>query len=111
MSSEGGPLHMKKQVGAIRRKIAKPGPDLRLCVQVIPRPYHGCARFLAYSAQKNGSPTPQKAPLHVVFLPEDMEETGEVSSFKDTQGRYLAFVEWGGCSVAFRATEGIWSLV
>ena len=29
------------QVGAIRRKIAKPGLDLRLCVQVIHRPYHG----------------------------------------------------------------------
>ena len=38
--------------------------------------------------------------MHGVFLPEDMEETGEVSSFKDSQCRYLAFVEWEGCSVA-----------
>ena len=95
-----GALHMKKQVGAIRRKIAKPGPGLRLYVQGIPRIFHGGALFLAIQCTKEGQTNLQKVPSHGVFLPEDMEETGEVSSFNDTQGRYLAFIEWEGCSVA-----------
>ena len=94
MSSTGGALHMKKQVGAIRRKIAKHGPGLRLCVQVIPRIFHGCVWFLAEQCTKEGQSNLQKVPSHGVFLP------GEVSSVKDTQGRYLAFIEWEGCSVA-----------
>ena len=91
-----GPLHMKKQVGAIRRKIAKPGPGIHLSVQVIPRLFHRCAWFLAVQCTKEGQSNIQKVPSHVVFLTEDMEEPGEVSSFKDTQGRYLAFIEWEG---------------
>ena len=72
-----GALHMKKQVGAIRRKIAKPGPGLRLCVQGIPRIFHGSALFLAVQCTKEGQTNLQKVPSHGVFLPEDMEETGE----------------------------------
>ena len=70
-----GELHVKRQVGAIRRKIAKPG--LRLCLQVIPRIFHGCALFLALQCTKEGQSNLQKVPSHGVFLPEDMEETGE----------------------------------
>ena len=43
---------MKKQVGAIRRKIAKTGPGLRLCVHVIPRLFHECAWFLTVQCTK-----------------------------------------------------------
>ena len=92
-----GALHMKKQVGAIRRKIAKPGPGLRLCVQGIPRIFHGCALFLAVQCTKEGQTNLQKVPSHGVFLPEDMEETGEGSSM--TLGADT-FIEWEGCSVA-----------
>ena len=67
-----GALHMKKQVGAIRRKIAKPGPGLRLCVQGIPRIFHGGALFLAVQCTKEGQTNLQKVPSHGVFLPEDM---------------------------------------
>ena len=91
-----GPLHMKKQVGAIRRKIAKPGPGIHVSVQVIPRLFHRRAWFLAVQCTKEGQSNIQKVPSHVVFLTEFMEEPGEVSSFKDTQGRYLAFIEWEG---------------
>ena len=41
-----------------------------------------------------------KGPIACRLPTEDMEEPGEESSFKDTQGRYLAFIEWEGCSVA-----------
>ena len=42
---------------------------------------------------------PPEGPIAWRFLSEDMEETGEVSSLNDTQGRYLVFVECIGCSV------------
>ena len=70
-----GALHVKKQVGAIRRKIARPG--LRLRVQVIPRIFHRCAWFLAVQCTKEGQSNLQKVPSHGVFLLEDMEENGE----------------------------------
>ena len=56
-----GALHMKKQVVAIRRKIAKPGPGLRLCVQGIPRIFHGVPCFWPYSAQKKDRPISRRA--------------------------------------------------
>ena len=78
---------MKKQVGAIRRKIAKPGPGLRLRVQVITRIFHGCALFLAVQCTKEGQSNLQKVPSHGVFLLEDMEENGE--TVFDTESIFL----------------------
>ena len=82
---------MKKQVGAIRRKIAKPG--LCLCLQAIPRIFHGCALFLAVHCTKEGQSNLQKVPSHGVFLLEDMEENGE--TVFDTESIFLRILMVG----------------
>ena len=58
------PLHTKEQVGAIPRKIAKPGPGLHLCVHVIPRLFHGCAWFLSVQCtQERMTVQPLEGPI------------------------------------------------
>ena len=89
-----GALHVKKQVGAIRRKIAKPGPGLRLCLQVITRISHGCALFLAVQCTIEGQSNLQKVPSHGVFLLEDMEENAGESVF-DTESIFLRILMVG----------------
>ena len=59
---EVGPLRMKKQVGAIQRKIEKPRHDLRICVQIIPRLFHGCTLFLAVQCN-HMTVQPQEGPI------------------------------------------------
>ena len=77
MSSAGGRVAREKAGWRYSSKDCEAWPGLRLCLQVIPRIIHGCALFLAVQCTKEGQSNLQKVPSHGVFLPEDMEETGE----------------------------------
>ena len=77
MSSAGGRVAREKAGWCYSAKDCEAWPGLRLCLQVIPRIFHGCALFLAVQCTKEGQSNLQKVPSHGVFLPEDMEETGE----------------------------------
>ena len=79
MSSAGGRVAREEAGWRYSAKDCEAWPGLRLCLQVIPRIFHGCALFLAVQCTKEGQSNLQKVPSHGVFLLEDMEENGETA--------------------------------
>ena len=93
MSSAGGRVAREEAGWRYSAKDCEDWPGLRLCLQVIPRIFHGCALFLAVQCTKEGQSNLQKVPSHGVFLPEDMEETGE--TVFDTESIFLRILMVG----------------
>ena len=93
MSSAGGRVAREKAGWRYSAKDCEAWPGLHLCLQVIPRIFHGCALFLAVQCTKEGQSNIQKVPSHGVFLPEDMEETGE--SVFDSESIFLRILMVG----------------
>ena len=93
MSSAGGRVAREEAGWRYSAKDCEDWPGLRLCLQVIPRIFHGCALFLAVQCTKEGQSNLQKGPSHGVFLPEDMEETGE--TVFDTESIFLRILMVG----------------
>ena len=93
MSSAGGRVAREEAGWRYSAKDCEDWPGLRLCLQVIPRIFHGCALFLAVQCTTEGQSNLQKGPSHGVFLPEDMEETGE--TVFDTESIFLRILMVG----------------
>ena len=93
MSSAGGRVAREEAGWRYSAKDCEDWPGLRLCLQVIPRIFHECALFLAVQCTKEGQSNLQKVPSHGVFLPEDMEETGE--TVFDTESIFLRILMVG----------------
>ena len=75
-----GALHVKKQVGAIRRKIAKPGLAFVFVYRLYLASFMDVPCFWPYSAHKKDSPTSRRSHRMASSSPRTWKRTGKVCS-------------------------------
>ena len=95
-----GPLHMKKPVGAIRRKIAKPGPGISVFCTSYTSSHPWVCLVSGRTVHNRRTFQPTESPIAWRVPSRGHERARGRPNLQGTQGRYLIFVEWEGCSVA-----------